>query len=142
MKTVTVINNWSEDAPINGLDLGKSARDIQVLHAKYLDLWRQAKHDMVISKIELKKLRAEKHDWLINPTKEHAARGWVYPDRKVLKGDHITYLQADEDLIQQELIVAECEASFEMMQDILKQIHNRNWIIKSAIEDRTFMSGG
>jgi len=141
MQTEIIVNQWIHDAPVNSLNLGKAAGEIHELHAKYLKIWGMAKRDMIKAKIELKQLRAQKHDWMMNPTQEHHDKGWIYPDRKILKTDIASYLQADPDIIKAELNVGEHETAFEMLQEILKQIGNRNWLIKSAIDDRAFLAG-
>jgi len=141
MNTNDVICSWVEDSPINSLDLGQSAMDIHKLHAKYINMWSNAKRDLFNARAKLKQLKFDKKEFLLNPTKKQMDLGWEIPDRKVIKTEINDYLLGDPHIQKMEALVAECENSYEMLQDILKQITNRNWLIQSAIRDRAFLNG-
>ena len=136
-----IITEWNQDAPITALDLGKQARQIPQLHAKYLALYRNVKNDLVKLRSYHKQLRAEKREWLNNPTAEHHAQGWVYPKRKILKNEYNDFLDADPHIMDAQTKVDLAEIRFEVISEIMKQINNRNWFIQSAIKDRSFLNG-
>ncbi len=142
MKTVDVIEQWVEDAPIDSLHLGQSAMDIHKLHSKYLRLWGEAKSDANQTKSELKALKYDKKEFIANPTHEvMKTRGWQVPERKILKADIAEYISSDPHVTELENKLSEEETALDMLQDILKQITNRNWLIQSALKDRAFLAG-
>jgi len=136
-----IIDMWNADAPIDTLDLGRQAREIPVLHAKYVHMWHNSKVAAINAKSKLRELRAQKRNFLTNPTKKHLDMGWIYPDRKILKTDYSDYLDSDPEIIAADLAMANAEAVQDLLSEIIRQINNRNWVIKSVIEDRSFMHG-
>ena len=142
MTTDDIINEWNQDAPISELELGRSARKIPELHSKYYAMYIEAKREQAKARMVLKRLKSEKAEFLINPSMEVAQeKSWEIPDRKILKGEIKDYLEGDSDICKLEYKLMECELKVETLQEVLKQIHNRNWIIKAALDDRSFLHG-
>lgn len=137
-----IMDMWVKDAPIDETDLFGSARAIPILHTKYYPEYYYAKIKLARLRIALKKLKHSKEEFLINPTKEDFDRGWEFPDRKLLKGDIRPYLEGENDVLKLELQISAQQELVEMLQDILKQISNRNFIINNMIKDRDFIHGG
>ena len=137
-----IIEAWNADAPISELDLGKASRDIPKLHAKYYALYAEAKREIAKAKYLYKRMRAEKTEFLINPTDDVMSKyGWEYPDRTILKSEIKDYLDGDSELLKLDLKCQEAELKCETLQEILRMIHARNWLIKNAIDDRSFLHG-
>ena len=137
-----IIDSWNADAPISELDLGKSSREIPRLHAKYYSMYIDAKREIAKARYLFKKIRAQKYEFMINPTQEAMAEhGWVYPDRTILKSELKDYLEGDSELLKIEFKMNECELKADALQEILKQINNRNWLINNALKDRSFLHG-
>jgi hypothetical protein len=142
MTTDEIIELWNNDAPISELELGASARLIPQLHSKYYKIYIDAKREQNKSRFVLKRLRSEKTEFIINPTQEATQQhGWEVPDRKILKSEIKDYLDSDSEILKLEYKLAECELKVETLQEILKQIHGRNWIVKAALDDRAFLHG-
>ena len=133
---------WVKDAPIDETDLSGSARAIPILHTKYYPIYKKEKLKLAAMRLKLTKLKHAKEDFMNNPTEEDFARGWEYPDRKILKGDIRQYLEGDDDILKLQLRIAAQAEFVDMLQDILRQIGNRNFIITNMIKDRDFLHGG
>ena len=133
---------WSVDCKIDVLDLTEASRVSPYLHAKYYPIYSKARRKLFKMKIAYKKLKAEKHEFLNNPDQERINAGWKYPDRMVLKNEIPNFIDSDAALLTLELNIGEQDLLVDFLQDILKQIANRNWIIRNILEDRKFMSGG
>ena len=142
MTVEEIMESWVKDAPIDETNLSESARSIPILHTKYYPLYSKEKVKLAAMRLRLKKLKHEKEEFLNNPTEEDFARGWNYPDRKILKGDVRPYLEGDDDILKAELKIAAQSEVVDMLQDILRQIGNRNFIITNMIKDRDFLHGG
>ena len=137
-----IMDEWVKDAPINESDLAGSARAIPILHTKYYPEYYRAKKKLAYMKIGLKKLKHDKEEFLCNPTQEDLDKGWEYPDRKLLKNDIRPFLEGEEDILKAEVKIAAQTELVEMLNDILRQISNRNFIITNMIKDRDFLHGG
>ena len=62
-------------------------------------------------------------------------------DHKILKADLHIYLESDEELIKAKQKVEYFKICQDTCERILKQVGNRNWEIKNAIEWRKFVDG-
>ena len=62
-------------------------------------------------------------------------------DLKVLKNDLNTFMEADEDIQTQQLKIAYFETVINYLEGVLKQINNRTYHIKNALEHRRFEAG-
>ena len=137
-----ILELWKNDAPINQLDLSESTRQIPNLHAKYYEIYVHEKVHLLKLRSLWKKLKFEKQEFLINPTQDGFDRGWQFPERgKPLRNEISTFVEADNDVLKVELNVGMQEEKVELLKDILKSIHSRNFIIRNLLEDRKFMSG-
>ena len=62
-------------------------------------------------------------------------------DLKVLKNDLNTFMEADADIQTQQLKIAYFETVINYLEGVLKQINNRTYHIKNALEHRRFEAG-
>jgi hypothetical protein len=137
-----ILQMWNQDAPINKTDLGSDASNIPLLHAKYWKYRIAARRKLSKLRAGYKILKYEKKEFLINPTESDVKdRGWDVPDRRIIKSEITDYLDGDNQLLQFELKIGEAELLADMIEDILKEIRQRNWIIKLVADDRAFMAG-
>ena len=70
--------------------------------------------------------------------KEH---GWKPFQLKVLRNDIDKYIQADKDIIKMSLTVDYHSANANYLEDIIRTIHSRNFIIKNMIDILKFQAG-
>lgn len=138
-----ILGNWDGDAQINAAKLADEALNVPRLHAKY---WRFLSNEKIILRMlesDLKVLALEKYEFLTQgPTKETVAKGWVLPPRGcILKGDADRYLDADKDLINLSLKVANQKEKVAILDDIIKSLNARNWSIRNAITFQQFQAG-
>jgi hypothetical protein len=67
--------------------------------------------------------------------------GWRPYQLKVLRNDLDKYIQADKDIIRLSLTVDFHTANANYLEDIIKTLHSRNFIIKSMIDVLKFQAG-
>ena len=100
MKVQEILDAWKEDAKIDATDLTAEGARIYLLHAKYADLWTNAR--LVLKSLELKEkiLKLEKNEFLTQgPSPESKEKGWEYPvSGKVLRADVDLYREADKQV--------------------------------------------
>lgn len=134
---------WAADAPIDETNLVAESKRIPVLHSKYYNLYynealrvKKLKADMA----ELKRLKYEYYTGSLDEEtmKEH---GWKPFQLKVLRNETDKYLQSDRDIIKLSLKIDYHTARADYLEDIIKSIHSRNFIIKSMIDVMKFQAG-
>jgi hypothetical protein len=132
---------WQTDCEIDQLDLSAASYQIPRLHAKYYPIYNNAKRKLNQLWVIHKKLKSEKTEFIHNPSNNPDESDWAIPDRVLAKNEIPTFLDADSHLIKLELSIGEQSLIVDFLEDILKHISQRNWIIKNIIEDRRFLAG-
>jgi len=129
-----------KDLKLNDTELDLESLKTPQLHNKYLKELTKFKLLLAKADSEYKILRRNKWEYYTGK-----ANPQVYVDKpfdlKILKTDIDKYLEADEDLIQSLLKVRYLESVVEFLDRTLRQITNRTFTIKNAIDWRKFTSG-
>ena len=129
-----------KDLKINDTELDLESLKTPQLHNKYLK--ELTKFKLLLTKADsdyrvLKRIKWEYYTGKADPK--------VYDelpfDLKILKTDIDKYLEADDDLIRAISKVKYLEAVVEFLDRTLRQITNRTFTIKNAIDWRKFTSG-
>ena len=139
-----ILSNWSKDCDIDRTELAEESLRTISLHAKYIRWYKEEKLKLIKLKHEYKKLYLEKYEFYsMGPSKETKDLGWEMPARgAIIKAEVPIYIDADKELIDANLRIAMAQEKVELLQDIVKEVQNRRWAIKSAIEWHKWVSGG
>lgn len=135
---------WSKDCKINETDLMTESRRIPELHSKYYNLFFKEALKVKKIKSDLKELERAKFEYYTGSMDEEELkeRGWKPNPLKILRNDLDKYLQSDRDIINLSLKIAYHEERANYLESIVRQINNRNFIIKSMIDWAKFQAGG
>jgi len=128
------------DLKINETELDLESLKTPQLHNKYL------KH---LNNFKLLLTRAESEFWSIKREKWEYYTGKsspeVYKEKpfnlKILKSDVDKYLESDEDMIKAKQKIKYLETVVDYLDRTIRQITNRTFTIKNAIDWRKFTSG-
>ncbi len=132
---------WEKDAKIDPDNLHTESLNIPILHAKYYDVY---------NKILLLRKRAEQQRKNIRHARYEYYGGKADPDvyikdpfpKKIRDKDTMQkYLDADEKLSTSSLKIEYYDTTLGYLESILKQIANRTYQIKNAIEVMKFQAG-
>lgn len=135
---------WSEDAKIDEANLiGESSR-IPVLHSKYYKLYHRAALKATKLRYELKELESAKWEWYEGSMSQEdlKARGWHPYGQKIIKTQIAVKIERDKDIIDLSLRIEYQSSVAKFLEDVLKQIHQRNFVIRNMVEMIKFNSGG
>ena len=135
---------WSKDAKIDESVLGHEAIKIPQLHNKYYTLYSKEVLRFRKNKAELKELEHAKFEWYTGTMAEEdmKSRGWRPNALKILRADVNKYIESDKDIINLSLKIDYQMQLANYLEDIIKQINNRNFMIRAAIDWAKFQSGG
>jgi hypothetical protein len=67
--------------------------------------------------------------------------GWRPNQKRIIRQDMDKYIQADKDIINMSLKIDYHSARANFLEDIVRTIHGRNFIIKSMIDILKFQHG-
>jgi hypothetical protein len=72
---------------------------------------------------------------------ELTARGWEQFPLKILRNDLDLYLQGDSDLNKNRQKMEYQKEKISLLEEIVKELNNRHWKIRCAIDWRKFVNG-
>lgn len=143
MNIEDLYNEWAKDGHIDVADISRNSADIPKLHNKYFRLYTE-------EGLKLKKLRADykvlvkrKNEYYNGSmdSEELKEYGWAPQPLKILKSDIPTYVESDKDVINLSLRIGLQESIVEYLESIIRQINNRNFILKNIIDYEKFRTG-
>lgn len=143
MKLEDIYSEWAKDGEINIVDVSKTSADIPKLHNKYFRMY--AEEGLKLKKYKsdyknLTKLKTEYYNGSMG-SEELKQYGWNPQPLKILRQDIPMYIESDQDIVNMSLKIGMQEAIVEYLESIIKQINNRNFILKNIIDWERFRTG-
>ena len=137
----TIQRMWSEDAKIDPDNLHTESLNIPILHAKYYELYNNILLLRKKAEQQRKNIRHERYEYFSGKADPEVYIDNPFP-KKIRDKDTMTkYLDADEKLPNASLKIDYYDTMLEYLENILKQVTNRTYQIKNAIEFMRFSSG-
>lgn len=134
---------WAKDAPIDETNLIGESKRIPQLHSKYYSMYFNEALRVKKLKADLAELKRDKMEYYSGSMAEEdlKERGWKPFQLKVLRNDMDKYIVGDKDIIKLSLKIDYHTERANYLEDIIKTIHSRNFVIKSMIDVMKFQSG-
>lgn len=145
MKLTDIMSEWEKDSVIDKFHLDQTLSNIQKLHKKYWEILINERLKLKALDAELEKLTDAKFWFFIQGHDEETRKlGWVLPPRgKITVKDEAKQLvRSDDDVIALSLRVANQREKSLFVEDIIKALHNRSYLIRSMIDFMKFQAGG
>lgn len=143
MKLSEIHDQWAIDAEIDKSNLDEAARVIPRLHARWMRIYTGERGVYRKIQTEQSMLRRDKWEYLQNRMAPERLQelAWPLNGLKILRQDIDVYLAADPDMqkFKEQLDVQ--ETKLKVIEDILKQINNRNFLLKTIVEYLRFSKG-
>ena len=140
--------DWAEDSAVDfqfknkqySTDLGQLALDIPFQHNKYLNHYTDIQQIKTSLEFQIRKVVREKREYYSGEAdaKTYAAKPF---GSKLTSAEMKTYLDSDDDVINLEAKVKYLDQMLYWLDQVMKQISNRGFQIKSAIEWEKFVNG-
>jgi hypothetical protein len=134
---------WAKDSTIDENNLISESKNIPKLHSKYYNMYFNEVLRVKKHKAEYRTLEHLKRSYYDGSMAEETLNemSWKPFQLKVLRNDVDKHIQADKDIIAKSLKVDYYSARANYLEDIIKTIHSRNFIIKSIIDVMKFQAG-
>ena len=129
-----------KDLKRDDTELDSESARIPLLHNKYLQ--HINKYSLLLKKAqqELNVLEREKWEYYTGKADESVYREKPF-DLKVLKSDVHIYINSDEEMQRADQKVAYLNTVVKYLEQILRGLNNRTFLIKNMIEWKKFTSG-
>lgn len=135
---------WAADSEIDETNLIRESSKIPLLHAKYYKIYYRASLRATKLRYELRELERAKTEYY-NGTmapEDLKERGWKPNPLKILRQDINRYIESDKDIVELSLKIEYQSSLAKFLEDIIKQINNRNFIIRNMVDLLKFQQGG
>lgn len=131
------------DMKVDDTQLDLESLKIPQLHNKYLNFLQEERFNLKKMGFDFASLRRSKWEYYTGKMSEEdlEQRGWEPFDLKILKADIDMYLDSDNDMILMKQKITYQEEKVFYLESVIKEIGQRNWEIRNAIEWRKFVSG-
>ena len=143
MKIEDLYDEWKKDSVINETELGSEAIKLASLHAKYLTYLSNERR--ILAQLEAKSKRLKREKFIMydqGASEEHRTKDWEFaPGNRTLKANTPLYMDTDREIVEDNLKVFEQSEKVEYLEQIIKHIANRGYLIKSAIEWQKYILG-
>ena len=129
-----------KDLAINETELDLESLKTPQLHNKYMKHYTKFK--LMLTKAETDYKQLKRHKWEYYTGKSDPSVYAEKPfDLKVLKADVHIYMDSDEELQKADQKAAYLKQVTTYLEQVLRSINNRTFLIKNAIEWKKFTSG-
>ncbi len=132
---------WEKDSQLDKDNLHDESLKIPVLHAKYHELFNNTLLLRKKAEQQRKNIRHERYEYFSGKADPDVYVENPCPKKIRDKDTMQKYLDADEKLSQINLKIDYYETQLNYIESILKQISNRTYQIKNAIEWSKFIAG-
>ena len=143
MKIEEIMEMWNKDSKIDETELATESSNIPVIHNKYLKIFMAERVKLFSAKADLKKKRRLLLEYYLGELDEEElkelGRDQFY--KKLLKNEVDLYIDSDDALTEQSLRVSLQEEKVNYLEAVLRQINNRGFQIKNAIDWNRFITG-
>ena len=137
----TLQRMWNEDSKIDPDNLHTESLNIPVLHSKYYDIYNTLMLLRKKAEQQRKNIRHERYEYFSGKSDPEVYINNPFPKKIRDKETMQKYLDADTKLSGVSLKIEYYEVMLRFIEEILKQITNRTYQIKNAIEFMRFSSG-
>jgi len=132
---------WEKDSKIDRDNLHEESLNIPILHAKYHDLYNNLILLRKKAEQQRKNVRHERYEYFSGKSDPEVYAENPFPKKIRDKDTMQKYMDADNKLSNVSLKIDYYDTMLVYLESILKQITNRTYQIKNAIEFMRFSSG-
>lgn len=138
-----LMEQWRTDAPIDTTELGVASMKVPELHAKYLKLYFEERRKLKAFEFQSKDLFLKKYEYYNGKLSQEELdeMGWEPFMKRLMKNEIDMYLESDKDIIGSNIKVVNQKEKLAFLEEVIKNINQRNFQIKNAIDWKKFTNG-
>jgi len=137
----TIQSMWVKDSKMDHDNLHTESLNIPILHAKYYDLYNNIQLLRKKADQQRKNIRHERYEYFSGKADPEVYIDNPFPKKIRDKDTLQKYLDADEKLSGVSLKIEYYDVMLKYLEEILKQLAQRPYQIKNAIEFMRFSAG-
>ena len=131
------------DTTVDGTMLDLESLKIPQLHGKYLNFLTDERLALAKQEAEASVVLRDKWEYYTGKMSEDQmrSRGWEPFALKILRNDLDIYLNSDADITKSRQRVLFQKEKIALLEEVVRELNNRHWKIRNAIEWRRFVNG-
>jgi len=142
MKLEEIEAFWEQDSKIDRTDLDSESLKIPSLHAKYYKLYLREKVQLKAEEQVYKQFHKIKHEYYTGKLSKSELEEYQWePFQFVLKNDLQVYMEADKEISDKILKLSVQQEKVRFLEEIIKTLNTRGFLIKNAVDFIRFTSG-
>ncbi len=132
---------WQKDAVIDPDNLHDESLKIPQLHSKYYTIYNTTSLLRERAKDSYNRVRLERYNYYTGKASAEVYAEEPFPYKVREKDAIMRHLEADEKLTKLDLKIRYYDTMLKFIEEVIKNISNRTFQIKNAIEWHKFQSG-
>ena len=143
MKIDDLHDEWTKDQDLDLSQIDKAIRKVPLLHGKWWKFYTTERQTYAVVRQERDKLRHDKFEWYVGRLSEEdrIARGWPPQPLRIVRQDVERFLSGDAELIPYESRIEMQEIKLKLIEDVIKSLNNRGYLIKTSVDYLRFSNG-
>jgi len=138
-----MVEEWRLDATVDSTELGIASLKIPELHSKYLKIYFDERRKLKALEFQSKDLSLKKYEYYNGKLSQEELDelNWEPFVKRLMKNEVDMYLDSDKDIIQNNVRIINQKEKLAFLEEVLKNVNQRNFQIKNAIEWKKFTQG-
>ena len=138
-----MMEEWRLDATVDSTELGIASLKIPELHSKYLRIYFDERRKLKALEFQSKDLSLKKYEYYNGKLSQEELDelNWEPFVKRLMKNEVDMYLDSDKDIIQNNVRIINQKEKLAFLEEVLKNVNQRNFQIKNAIEWKKFTQG-
>lgn len=138
-----MMEEWRLDATVDSTELGIASLKIPELHSKYLKIYFDERRKLKALEFQSKDLSLKKYEYYNGKLSQEELDelNWEPFVKRLMKNEVDMYLDSDKDIIQNNIRIINQKEKLAFLEEVLKNVNQRNFQIKNAIEWKKFTQG-
>ncbi len=131
------IDDWQRDSSIDRTELGIESLKIPTLHSKWLRCLTKERQKLKSLQVKKQILNKTLHEYFSGDLNNPEDLNFIKREpflKKVLRTDLSSYIDTDSEMINLNLKIIYHQELVDVLDEILKAINGRNWIIRNAVD--------
>jgi hypothetical protein len=138
-----IMDAWQEDSSVDSTELGIESLKIPELHSKYLKIYFDERRKLKALEFQSKELSLKKYEYYNGKMSQEELDelNWEPFMKRLMKNEVDMYLDSDKEIIQSNVRQTNQKEKIFFLEEVIKNINQRNFQIKNAIEWKKFTQG-
>jgi hypothetical protein len=138
-----MMEEWRLDATVDSTELGIASLKIPELHSKFLKIYFDERRKLKALEFQSKELSLKKYEYYNGKLSQEELDelNWEPFVKRLMKNEVDMYLDSDKDIIQNNVRIINQKEKLAFLEEVLKNVNQRNFQIKNAIEWKKFTQG-